>query len=174
MFFGTEGGFPTQASVTRPRPRARAQQSEAGGAQAQGGQSGAPAKRGRGSPPDLRSGRVRHRDRRTRTTSTSSTAACRRSSCSTATASSCAAERRRTRRAGRWPAAGSISGEVDWQGNVLGGGARQPAHPEIRADARQGADGARHRGVKGTDATHFDQPSGISVLRNGNLIVTDG
>jgi DNA-binding beta-propeller fold protein YncE len=27
---------------------------------------------------------------------------------------------------------------------------------------------------KGTDATHFDLPSGIAVLKNGNIIVTDG
>jgi peptidylamidoglycolate lyase len=29
-------------------------------------------------------------------------------------------------------------------------------------------------GVPGTDGTHFDLPSGISVLHNGNLVVTDG
>ena len=29
-------------------------------------------------------------------------------------------------------------------------------------------------GEPGNDATHFDRPSGISVLRNGNLVVTDG
>ena len=27
---------------------------------------------------------------------------------------------------------------------------------------------------KGNDATHFDLPSGIAVLKNGNIIVTDG
>ena len=29
-------------------------------------------------------------------------------------------------------------------------------------------------GEKGTDAKHFDLPSGIAVLKNGNIIVTDG
>lgn len=29
-------------------------------------------------------------------------------------------------------------------------------------------------GEKGNDATHFDLPSGIAVLRNGNIVVTDG
>ena len=27
---------------------------------------------------------------------------------------------------------------------------------------------------KGNDATHFDLPSGIAVLNNGNIVVTDG
>ena len=27
---------------------------------------------------------------------------------------------------------------------------------------------------KGNDATHFDLPSGIAVLKNGNIVVTDG
>jgi tripartite motif-containing protein 71 len=29
-------------------------------------------------------------------------------------------------------------------------------------------------GVKGADATHLDLPSGVAVLRNGNVVVTDG
>jgi len=29
-------------------------------------------------------------------------------------------------------------------------------------------------GQKGTDATHLDLPSGIAVLKNGNIIITDG
>jgi peptidylamidoglycolate lyase len=29
-------------------------------------------------------------------------------------------------------------------------------------------------GVKGNDATHFDQVSGITAMHNGNLVVTDG
>ena len=31
-----------------------------------------------------------------------------------------------------------------------------------------------HDEEKGNDATHFDLPSGIAVLKNGNIIVTDG
>jgi DNA-binding beta-propeller fold protein YncE len=66
------------------------------------------------------------------------------------------------------------SGTVDWEGNVY----------VIERDA--------HRIVKlsptldtfllqlgttnepGNDATHFDLPSGIAVLKNGNIVVTDG
>ena len=29
-------------------------------------------------------------------------------------------------------------------------------------------------GERGNDSTHFDLPSGVAVLRNGNIVVTDG
>ncbi|MBI4520871.1 MAG: 6-bladed beta-propeller [Gemmatimonadetes bacterium] len=66
------------------------------------------------------------------------------------------------------------SGEVDWEGNVWV--VERDNHRIVKLNP------ALDRvvlqlgtaGQPGNDATHFDRPSGISVLRSGNLIVTDG
>jgi peptidylamidoglycolate lyase len=66
------------------------------------------------------------------------------------------------------------SGEVDWQGNVWvierSNQRILKYDPTLQRVLMQ----LGTTGVKGTDATHFNEPSGISVLRNGNLVVTDG
>jgi DNA-binding beta-propeller fold protein YncE len=66
------------------------------------------------------------------------------------------------------------SGAVDWQGNVYI--IERDAHRIVKLSPRLdkfllqlGTTGER-----GNDATHFDLPSGIAVLRNGNIVVTDG
>jgi sugar lactone lactonase YvrE len=66
------------------------------------------------------------------------------------------------------------SGEVDWQGNVWL--IERDNHRILKFDPtlQRVLMQLGTTGVSGNDATHFDLPSGISVLRNGNLIVTDG
>ena len=66
------------------------------------------------------------------------------------------------------------SGAVDWEGNVYI--IERDAHRIVKLSPKLdkfllqlGTTGER-----GNDATHFDLPSGIAVLRNGNIIVTDG
>jgi hypothetical protein len=66
------------------------------------------------------------------------------------------------------------SGTVDWEGNVYV--IERDAHRIVKLSPKLdkfllqlGTTNER-----GTDATHFDLPSGIAVLRNGNIIVTDG
>ncbi len=66
------------------------------------------------------------------------------------------------------------SGAVDWEGNVYI--IERDAHRIVKLSPnldkfllQLGTTGER-----GNDATHFDLPSGIAVLRNGNIIVTDG
>jgi DNA-binding beta-propeller fold protein YncE len=66
------------------------------------------------------------------------------------------------------------SGTVDWEGNVYI--IERDAHRIVKLSPKLdkfllqlGTTNER-----GNDATHFDLPSGIAVLRNGNIIVTDG
>jgi 6-bladed beta-propeller/NHL repeat len=66
------------------------------------------------------------------------------------------------------------SGTVDWEGNVYV--IERDAHRIVKLSPKLdkfllqlGTTNER-----GTDGTHFDLPSGIAVLRNGNIIVTDG
>ena len=66
------------------------------------------------------------------------------------------------------------SGTVDWEGNVYI--IERDAHRIVKLSPKLdkfllqlGTTNER-----GTDATHFDLPSGIAVLHNGNIIVTDG
>ena len=66
------------------------------------------------------------------------------------------------------------SGAVDWEGNVYI--IERDAHRIVKLSPKLdkfllqlGTTGER-----GNDATHFDLPSGIAVLRNGNIVITDG
>jgi DNA-binding beta-propeller fold protein YncE len=66
------------------------------------------------------------------------------------------------------------SGGVDWEGNVYI--IERDAHRIVKLGPsldkfllQLGTTGER-----GNDATHFDLPSGIAILRNGNIVVTDG
>ncbi len=66
------------------------------------------------------------------------------------------------------------SGAVDWDGNVYI--IERDAHRIVKLSPKLdkfllqiGTTGER-----GNDATHLDLPSGIAVLRNGNIVVTDG
>jgi DNA-binding beta-propeller fold protein YncE len=66
------------------------------------------------------------------------------------------------------------SGGVDWDGNVYI--IERDAHRIVKLSPRLdkfllqlGTTGER-----GNDATHFDLPSGMAILRNGNIVVTDG
>jgi DNA-binding beta-propeller fold protein YncE len=66
------------------------------------------------------------------------------------------------------------SGAVDWDGNVYV--IERDAHRIVKLGPKLdrfllqlGTTGER-----GNDARHFDLPSGIAVLRNGNIVVTDG
>jgi peptidylamidoglycolate lyase len=66
------------------------------------------------------------------------------------------------------------SGGVDWDGNVYV--IERDAHRIVKLSPKLdkfllqlGTTNER-----GNDATHFDLPSGIAVLKNGNIIVTDG
>jgi DNA-binding beta-propeller fold protein YncE len=66
------------------------------------------------------------------------------------------------------------SGAVDWEGNVYV--IERDAHRIVKLGP--GLDtfllqlGTTNE--KGNDATHFDLPSGIAVLKSGNIVVTDG
>ena len=66
------------------------------------------------------------------------------------------------------------SGTVDWEGNVyvIERDAHRIVKPSPKLDRfllQLGVTGER-----GTDATHLNLPSGIAVLRSGNIVVTDG
>ena len=66
------------------------------------------------------------------------------------------------------------SGAVDWDGNVYI--IERDAHRIVKLSPKMDKFLMQlgTTGEKGTDATHFDLPSGIAVLKNGNIIVTDG
>lgn len=66
------------------------------------------------------------------------------------------------------------SGAVDWDGNVYI--IERDAHRIVKLDPTM-SKFLMQIGTtmeKGTDATHLDLPSGIAVLKNGNIVVTDG
>ncbi len=66
------------------------------------------------------------------------------------------------------------SGGVDWEGNVYI--IERDAHRIVKLSP--GLDRFLQQlgttNERGNDATHFDLPSGIAILRNGNIVVTDG
>ncbi|MEW6322702.1 MAG: 6-bladed beta-propeller [Acidobacteriota bacterium] len=66
------------------------------------------------------------------------------------------------------------SGAVDWEGNVYI--IERDAHRIVKLNPALDTFllqiGTTNQ--KGTDATHLDLPSGLAVLRNGNIVVTDG
>ena len=66
------------------------------------------------------------------------------------------------------------SGAVDWEGNVYM--IERDAHRIVKLSPKLDKFLMQlgTTGEKGNDATHFDLPSGIAVLRNGNIVVTDG
>jgi sugar lactone lactonase YvrE len=66
------------------------------------------------------------------------------------------------------------SGTVDWDGNVYI--IERDAHRIVKLSPKMDTFLMQigTTGEKGTDATHLDLPSGIAVLKNGNIIVTDG
>ncbi len=66
------------------------------------------------------------------------------------------------------------SGAVDWEGNVYM--IERDAHRIVKLSPKLDKFLMQlgTTDVKGNDATHFDLPSGIAVLKNGNIIVTDG
>ncbi len=66
------------------------------------------------------------------------------------------------------------SGAVDWDGNVYI--IERDAHRIVKLSPQldQFLLQLGTTGERGNDATHFDLPSGIAVLRNGNIVVTDG
>lgn len=66
------------------------------------------------------------------------------------------------------------SGAVDWDGNVYM--IERDAHRIVKLSAKLDKVLLQlgTTGEKGNDATHFDLPSGIAVLKNGNIVVTDG
>lgn len=66
------------------------------------------------------------------------------------------------------------SGAVDWDGNVYM--IERDAHRIVKLSPKLDKVLLQlgTTGEKGNDATHFDLPSGIAVLKNGNIVVTDG
>jgi DNA-binding beta-propeller fold protein YncE len=66
------------------------------------------------------------------------------------------------------------SGGVDWDGNVYV--IERDAHRIVKLSPKLDKFLLQlgTTGEKGNDATHLDLPSGIAILRNGNMIVTDG
>lgn len=66
------------------------------------------------------------------------------------------------------------SGAVDWEGNVYI--IERDAHRIVKLSPKLDKFLLQlgTTGVKGNDPTHLDLPSGIAVLKNGNIIVTDG
>ena len=66
------------------------------------------------------------------------------------------------------------SGGVDWEGNVYV--IERDAHRIVKLSPKLDKFLLQLgvTGEKGTDATHLDLPSGIAILRNGNIVVTDG
>lgn len=66
------------------------------------------------------------------------------------------------------------SGEVDWQGNVWVVERSNQRILKFEPTLQRAVMQLGTTGESGNDATHFDEPSGISILRNGNILVTDG
>jgi len=66
------------------------------------------------------------------------------------------------------------SGTVDWDGNVYV--IERDAHRVVKFSPKMDKVLMQigTTGQKGTDPTHLDLPSGIAVLKNGNIIITDG
>lgn len=66
------------------------------------------------------------------------------------------------------------SGAVDWEGNVYV--IERDAHRIVKLSPKLDTFLLQlgTTGVKGNDATHLDLPSGIAVLKSGNIVVTDG
>ena len=66
------------------------------------------------------------------------------------------------------------SGAVDWEGNVYM--IERDAHRIVKLSPKMDKVLLQLGTTmeKGNDATHFDLPAGIAVLKNGNIIVTDG
>ena len=66
------------------------------------------------------------------------------------------------------------SGTVDWDGNIYM--IERDAHRIVKLSPKMDKVLLQLGTTmeKGNDATHFDLPSGIAVLKNGNIIVTDG
>src|SRR3954464_230686 len=66
------------------------------------------------------------------------------------------------------------SGGVDWDGNVYV--IERDAHRIVKLSPKLDKFLLQlgTTNVKGTDATHLNLPSGIAILHNGNIIVTDG
>jgi sugar lactone lactonase YvrE len=66
------------------------------------------------------------------------------------------------------------SGGVDWEGNVYV--IERDAHRIVKLSPKLDKFLLQLgvTGEKGTDATHLNLPSGIAILHNGNIIVTDG
>jgi len=66
------------------------------------------------------------------------------------------------------------SGGVDWEGNVWI--IERDAHRIVKLSPKLDTFLMQlgTTGVKGTDATHLDLPSGIAILRSRNIVVTDG
>ena len=66
------------------------------------------------------------------------------------------------------------SGEVDWDGNVWVVERQNQRILKLDPTLQRVVMQLGTTGEAGNDATHFDSPSGISILRSGNIIVTDG
>lgn len=66
------------------------------------------------------------------------------------------------------------SGAVDWEGNVYM--IERDAHRVVKLSPRMDKFLLQLGTTmeKGNSPTHFDLPSGVAVLRNGNIVVTDG
>ena len=66
------------------------------------------------------------------------------------------------------------SGAVDWDGNVYM--IERDAHRVVKLSPKMDKVLLQLGTTmeKGNDASHFDLPSGVAVLKNGNIIVTDG
>jgi tripartite motif-containing protein 71 len=66
------------------------------------------------------------------------------------------------------------SGGVDWDGNVYV--IERDAHRIVKLSPKLDRFLLQIgiTGEKGTDASHLNLPSGIAILRNGNIVVTDG
>ncbi len=66
------------------------------------------------------------------------------------------------------------SGGVDWDGNVYI--IERDAHRIVKVSPKMDKFLMQigTTGEKGTDATHLDLPSGIAILKSGNIVVTDG
>jgi tripartite motif-containing protein 71 len=66
------------------------------------------------------------------------------------------------------------SGAVDWEGNVYM--IERDAHRVVKLSPKMDKFLLQLGTTmeKGNDAAHFDLPSGVAVLRNGNIVVTDG
>ncbi len=66
------------------------------------------------------------------------------------------------------------SGGVDWEGNVYI--IEREAHRIVKVTPKMDKFLMQigTTGEKGTDATHLDLPSGIAILKSGNIVVTDG